>query len=246
MQITPDTHVGEIAATAPGTIRVFQQYGIDFCCGGKRPLKAVCEDHGLVYEDVRRELERAHLPPDARERDWATAPLGELIDHILERYHASLKTELPRLEQMATKVADVHGARYPEMLPLVLNHVRALGTELLEHMAKEEAVLFPAVRWLEMERAERPDTSAAGLMAPIRVMEHEHEQAGRILAELREVTREYEAPPDACNTFRGLFHGLAELEGDLHAHINLENNVLFPRVLLKRHLGVTGSDRREP
>ena len=232
MHITPETHIADIAAASPGTIRVFQRHAIDFCCGGKRPLSEVCSEQGLEYRDLVGELEAAGTS-GSDDRDWTRAPLGDLIDHIVWHYHESLRSELPRLDGMARKVFEVHGRQHPE-LGNVLSHVRRLRTELEQHMVKEELALFPVIRKLAEGRRLEPLTSGAGLSTPIGMMEHEHEDTGRVLAELRQVTRGYEPPDDACNTYRGLFHGLAELERDLHTHIHVENNILFPRALEKR------------
>lgn len=229
MQITPETHVADIAAELPGTISVFQRHAIDFCCGGKRPLSEACSEHGIEYRDLLGELEQAGTSA-SDDHDWTQAPLGDLIDHIVGHYHESLRSELPRLEGMARKVFEVHGQKRPE-LGKVFSSVRQLRTELEQHMVKEELALFPVIRKLADGRRLEPLTSGAGLSTPIGMMEHEHEDTGRILAELRQLTQGYEPPDDACNTYRGLFYGLAELERDLHMHIHVENNILFPRAV---------------
>ena len=149
----------------------------------------------------------------------------------MDRYHADLRAELPRLSQMAAKVLDAHGPRHAEMADLAMTF-RGLREELESHMVKEERVLFPYVERLETLSAhgQRLSSSPFGsIQAPIGMMEHEHDIAARALARLREITNAYTPPADACNTFRGLYHGLAELEKALHEHIHLENNVLFPR-----------------
>jgi len=229
--ITRDTLVGEIAAAQPASIRVFQKYGIDFCCGGKRPLADVCAERQIAYDEIAGAIANAELPRD--DRDWSDAALGALADHIVSRYHDTLRQELPRLQAMAAKVNDVHGAKMPETFPRLNSVLRELAEELMSHMGKEEMILFPAVQELEAARegARRPQTRfpLGALSMPISVMEQEHEHAGSLLATLRELTSAYEAPDWACNTFRGLYAGLEELERDLHVHIHLENNILFPR-----------------
>ena len=231
MNITPDTRVAEIATGNPATIRIFQRFGIDFCCGGKRPLREVCAEKHMTFGELRTALEdagsagAADLPP-------ADAPLPELIRFILDEYHADLRGELPRLGQMAAKVLDVHGEKHPEVVPMLAATFRELRQELEDHMMKEERVLFPYVVRLEALAASDqglPASPFGSIQAPIGMMEHEHDVAGRLLARMRELTGGYIPPADACNTFRGLYHGLAELERDLHEHIHLENNVLFPR-----------------
>jgi len=229
MDITPQTQVSEIVVQNPATTRVFHRHGIDFCCGGKRPLGEVCAERRLDVEQIRRELETT-VPEEGR--DWSAAPLAEIVDFILERYHAPLREELPRLAGMAQKVLRAHGDRFPEMIPPVEESLRELRADLESHMMKEERVLFPYVVALERSAAEGralPRSPFGSVEAPIHAMEAEHEEAGRLLAEMRRLTAGYRLPEGACNTFRALFHGLEELEREMHLHVHLENHVLFPR-----------------
>jgi regulator of cell morphogenesis and NO signaling len=225
MIITSATRVAEIAATEPATIKVFQRHQIDFCCGGKIPLAAACARHGIDPDTLLAELRAVQLTSDDP-ADWDNATLTELIAHIQGRYHAPLRAELPRLAEMLAKVVRRHGDRLPEtLLPLQSTFQRLQG-ELLDHMAKEDTVLFPAIMAAEAAH----DTEPWGWIGrPMDVMETEHESAGAALATLRALTRGYAPPEDACPTFRGLYYGLAELERDMHLHVHLENNVLFPR-----------------
>jgi regulator of cell morphogenesis and NO signaling len=230
MNITPDTRIADIASQNPATIRVFQRFGIDFGCGGKRPVGEACSERQVTFGELQRELEMAG-EPSANEIPGADAKLGELIRFIVDRYHADLRKELPRLSQMAAKVLDAHGVRHPELADLATTF-RGLKEELDSHMVKEERVLFPYVEKLEALAADGQRLSSSpfgSIQAPIGMMEHEHDIAARFLARLREITNAHTPPADACNTFRGLYHGLAELEKALHEHIHLENNVLFPR-----------------
>jgi regulator of cell morphogenesis and NO signaling len=221
MNINPDSKVGQIAAEHPLATRVFARHGIDFCCGGGKPLGEVCTQRGLDAATVLAEIEGELATPSATEARWDQAPLGDLVEHILAAYHKPLKEELPRLEAMARKVVDVHRDKQPETLPELLSVYLGLKAELEQHMAKEEQILFPMIQ------------SGQGSMAtgPISVMEHEHDSAGGALRRLRELASDYEVPAEACNTWRALWHGLAALEESLHQHIHLENNILFPRAL---------------
>lgn len=231
MDITPQTQVSEIVVQNPAATRVFHRHGIDFCCGGKRPLGDVCAERLLDVEEIRREIETA-TPADGQDRDWSTAPLAEIVDFILERYHNPLREELPRLEAMAQKVLRAHGAKFPEMIPPVEECLRELASDLTAHMMKEERVLFPYVAALERATAggaPLPRSPFGTVAGPIQAMEAEHEDAGRLLAEMRRLTGGYRLPEGACNTFRALFHGLEELEREMHLHVHLENNILFPR-----------------
>ncbi len=231
MNLTPETRIADIAAQNPATIRVFQRFGIDFCCGGKRPVGEVCAEQELSFGELQAELESAGTP-GATEIPSAEAKLTDLIRFIVDKYHADLRVELPRLGQMAAKVLDVHGEKHPAVLPALVATFRALREELESHMMKEERVLFPYIERLEKLAADGASLSASpfgSIQAPIGMMEHEHADAAEGLARLRQLTEGYTPPADACNTFRGLYHGLAELEKALHEHIHLENNVLFPR-----------------
>jgi len=225
--ITSGATVAEIAAADPAAIRIFQRHQIDFRCGGKLPLAEVCARRGLDPDALLAELEAAPRE-DAASADWRDATLTALIAHIQQRYHVPLRLELPRLSDMLAKVVRRHGDRYPStLLPLSITFAR-LHRELIDHMGKEDAILFPAIIALET-------TSGAGaadstrLDQPIEVMEAEHDAAGVALATLRQLTHGYAPPEDACATFRGLYHGLAELERDMHLHVYLENHILFPR-----------------
>ena len=236
--ITPDTRIADVATSNPATIKVFQRYGIDFCCGGKRPLGEVCEEKRLAFSDVRSSLETVDAEPP--ELPAADAPLGEIVRFIVDHFHAELREELPRLGQMVAKVLSVHGERHPEVLPELEVTFRALREELEMHMMKEERILFPYIERIE-EMSERGGALQASpfgsIEAPIGAMEHEHEDAGRALARMRELTGGYVPPEGACNTFRGLYHGLEEFEKGMHEHVHLENNILFPRAArLEREL----------
>lgn len=221
MTITADTTVGRLATESPLATRVFARHGIDYCCGGGRPLAVVCAEKGLNADDLLSEIENEISPARNDNRRWDLAPLDELIDHILAVYHVPLWEELPRLEAMAQKVYRVHADKEPDMLRGIVEVFSELKEELDQHMNKEERVLFPLIK------------AGLGKMAgaPINVMHQEHDSAGEALRRLRELTNNYLVPEEACNTWRALWHGLAALEADLHEHIHLENNILFPRAL---------------
>lgn len=217
--LTSQTTVAEVAATRPRSVRVFQQFGIDFCCGGRRPLAEACATAGVGVEALIAEIEAAERVPGGVTR-WDQEPVTALIDHIIERFHRPLDSELPRIEAMARRVLAVHGHKDPERLGELMDTIVALRDDLLPHLQKEEMVLFP---WL---RSGRNGDSTA----PIQVMLDEHDRVGTLLQRLRELTDGYVPPPGACGTWRALWQGLEELEAETHEHIHLENNVLFPRV----------------
>jgi len=224
--------VGEIAAEIPASVRVFEKYGIDYCCGGGRPLAQACREQGIPVDSLVAELETARLQGASAARDWNAAPLSELIDHILNTHHEYLRAELPALEARLTRVIEVHGQKYPEsLLPLRQTYL-ALQEELYGHMHKEESILFPVIREMEAAAARGGRSFPApfgSVENPIRVMRHEHDNAASALKQMRSLTSGYALPVDACATYQALFQGLQEFEADLHQHIHLENNILFPR-----------------
>jgi regulator of cell morphogenesis and NO signaling len=224
MTINETTTVAAIAATVPSSVRVFQRHGIDFCCGGRKPIGEACREQGVSLADVTREIDSEQNRPSG-EQDWSHRTLTALIDHVVATYHAPLRAELPRLEGMAAKAAAAHGDKAPH-LRRVCDVVGELADDLRAHMQKEEQVQFPTIRELEDGDATLP----VPLTAAITVMEEEHDSAGALLAELRALTNGYVAPPWACRTFQALYQGLAELESEMHVHVHLENNILFPRV----------------
>lgn len=230
--MTQTQTIGEIATANPATIKVFQKHGIDFCCGGKRPLDEVCGEQGIDLGKIQDELADAANPAAEPVRDWNTAPLAEFIDHIVDTHHVYLNEELPRLEQLVDRVAAKHGETHGDsLLPLRADFL-ALKDELEAHLRKEEMVLFPYLRQAERSLATGeplPHSCFGSVDNPIRMMEFEHDNAGEALRHMREVTGNYALPEDACNSYRGLFHGLQALEADLHMHIHKENNILFPR-----------------
>ena len=221
MTITSETKVGRLAAQHPLATRVFARHGIDFCCGGGESLGVVCGGKGLDTETILAEIRKELTVADDLENRWDQAPLPELIDHILLTHHQPLYEELPRLEAMARKVLDVHRDKDAKRLTELFSTFLGIEAELKQHMMKEEQILFPLIR----------QGQGAQTAGPVAVMEREHEAVGGALRRVRELTDEYTVPAEACNTWRALWHGLEALEKDLHLHIHLENNILFPRAL---------------
>ncbi|MFO7654684.1 MAG: iron-sulfur cluster repair di-iron protein [Candidatus Krumholzibacteriia bacterium] len=225
------TTLGELVRARPHLAGVFDRLQLDYCCGGQRSLADACAERGLDADTVALMLES--MPAAAAsddESDVAGMDLQELVDHIEGLHHAYLKSELPRLTELAARVRDAHGDRHPELVELerVIGGFRA---EIESHLAKEEQILFPAVR--AFARASEDDGAsgrAHHLEGPLRVMETEHEQAGELLATMRRLTGDHATPDDACESWRALVRAIAELERDTHRHIHKENNVLFPRL----------------
>ena len=233
--------VRELALEVPNSIRVFQKLGIDFCCGGARPIDEACEAAGVELGTFRRLMEEEAARGAQGGRDFQRVTLAELIRHILDTHHVYTREEMERLNFLLAKVTSKHGEAHPELLSVGALFQR-LCAELTPHMFKEEQVLFPYVlRLEEAALADRPAPFApfGTVENPVRMMLREHDAAGDLLRELRAVTGGYAVPPDACMSFRALYEGLEAFEKDLHQHIHLENNVLFPRAVALEDAAVT-------
>jgi len=232
--MTPTTQtVREIALEQPSSIRVFERFGIDYCCGGRKPLAEACTAGNLEVDTVIAALEAAARTTDSEVENWAGRSLKSLSEHIVTKHHAYVKRELPRLAVLATKVVNRHGATKAE-LPVIAGKLAQLDEELTQHLTKEEAVLFPYIANLERAigiGAAKPRSCFGTVASPIAMMTQEHEAAGTLLAEIRRLSHNYTTPEDACPTFHAFYDGLKEFEQDLHQHIHLENNILFPRAI---------------
>ena len=235
MAIASTKTVGEIAAELPNVIREFEKLGIDYCCGGTRTLGEACAEAKLSVEEVLQRLEKsaAATASNSGDIDWQEEALADLIAHINGTHHVFVREECPRIEALAAKVAGVHAANHPE-LQAVQAVFGGLAQELHVHLMKEEQILFPYVIRLEessFEGRPAPPAMFGTVMNPVRMMMQEHDGAGEALRTLRQVTNDYALPQDACASFRALYEALKGFEADLHQHIHLENNILFPRAV---------------
>jgi regulator of cell morphogenesis and NO signaling len=225
--------VREIALEQPTSIRVFEKFGIDYCCGGRKPLAEACAASNLEVDAVIAALEAAAQGPAAIGQDWKQAPLETLIAHIVAIHHAYVTAELPRLAMLAEKVVRRHGDTQVE-LPLIQIKLKQLDEELTQHLAKEEVVLFPYVTKLERaikDGGAKPHGCFGTVANPIAMMTSEHDAAGGLMADIRQLSNNFTTPLGACPTYHAFYDGLREFEQDLHQHIHLENNILFPRAI---------------
>jgi regulator of cell morphogenesis and NO signaling len=232
MSATMERTVRELALENPAATRVFERLQIDYCCGGGRTLDEACRAAGVAAEEVLRALD-SETAPAGDARDWNGESLANVIAHLKATHHVYTRQAIERIPMLIEKVTAAHGANHPE-LRRVGEVFGGLAEELRTHLMKEEMVLFPYIVGME-------EATLAGepllpppfgtVRNPVRMMEHEHDSAGEALRELRSLTNGYTAPADGCATFRALYAALAELEGDLHQHIHIENNVLHPRAV---------------
>ena len=229
--ITPETTVREIAAAEAAAARVFESFGIDYCCGGRKPLAQACGERGVEAGAVLAALEEAMQQPQPDERDWSAEPLAALCRHIEDTHHVFTRSEMERIQALAAKVVARHGADRPE-LGEIQERIDALQGELLPHLQREELMLFPYIASLERTRsAGETQASGGSVRNPIRVMIADHDAAAAEMAAIRKLSREYTPPQGACPTYRAFYAALAEFERDLHRHVHLENNILFPRAI---------------
>lgn len=224
--------IGEIVSDDYRTAQVFKRHGLDFCCGGGRTVSEACEKKGVDPETITRELTMLGDGNGTSHnyKDWSP---DFLIDYIINNHHNYVRNKLPEIHLYAAKVARVHGASHPENVK-ILKRFEVLASALKEHLKKEEEILFPYVKILvEAERTgekpEAPDFITAE--NPIRMMEAEHEDAGKEMEEIRQLSNDFSPPADACATYRVLYENLKEFRDDLHKHVHLENNILFPKAL---------------
>jgi len=242
MSVATEKTVRDWAVEKPSTTRVFEKLGIDYCCGGDQSLEQACRDSNLSIERVLDLLEKAAstAKPAAADRDWGRESLADLIAHINVTHHKYTREEIARLGPLFDKVCRVHGKNHPELLQIQATF-RDLAQELTMHMMKEEMVLFPYVVRMEESVIQREAVLPppfGTVQNPVAMMMHEHDSAGQALRSMRQASDGYTAPAEACVSYRTLYGALADLEADLHQHIHLENNILFPRAIEMERAGV--------
>lgn len=215
---TVEKTLGALARELPGATSVFYRHRLDFCCGGQQTLAQAAAGKGLDAETIAVELEQLPRESGATE-DWSAAPDADLIEHILTRYHDTLRHQLPELIRLSRRVELVHGG-HPECPAGLSSHLETMQEELENHMRKEEQILFPMISRGIQGMARQP----------VAMMRHEHDDHGVALSRLNQLTRNITLPERACNTWQALYAGLEALQRDLMDHIHLENNILFERI----------------
>lgn len=219
--------VGEIVAGDNRTATVFKEAGIDFCCGGKKTLEESCSEKGIDIEELVASLEQADTIPGAVRHDFRSWDPGFLSDYIINVHHSFVRKNLPEVLFFTQKIAQVHGDNHPELLEVADLFAR-VNDELLEHLEKEEKILFPAIKEFASGKTQR---SRDAISSQTELLLDEHESAGGALDRINAITGGYKLPADACNSYRLAFSLLEKFEDDLHMHVHLENNILFPGIL---------------
>lgn len=230
MNISTQNTLGNIVKQFHATAPVFEKYNLDYCCNGKRSLEEACKEKSLSVDTLVAELEKAIGQPTDNNQDFASFDPEQLISHIILKHHAFVKRTTLPIEEHLLRVASKHGDRFPEMKKVYAIFLE-VAEELQAHMQKEEMILFPRIRevYYASKTTDHPEFSSNYISGPVSVMEAEHTHAGNGLDEIRQLTNNYTAPVGACNTFALVINELRAFEEDLHQHVHLENNILFPK-----------------
>jgi regulator of cell morphogenesis and NO signaling len=233
MNIDSETKVKDVALASPEARKVLEDAGLDYCCGGNKSLHEACLHSDVAAEEILTRLREntKHVSPD--QENWTSATLSNLTRHIREKHHRYVREAIPRVQTQLEKVMAKHGKNHPE-IAAIQRLFSEVGREMIMHMQKEEQILFPYIDAMENSvNAHRPVEPPffQTVVNPIQAMMQEHDSAGELLRQIRTASCEYAAPADACTTYKALYEGLREFEADLHQHVHLENNILFPRAV---------------
>ena len=236
MAVLTEKTVRELVMEIPEATRIFEKLGIDYCCGGNQSLERACGKANVSVHQVLDSLEMAGEAARVMQQahDWNHEPLSELIAHIKRTHHHYTREEIMRLTALLQKVCSAHGKNHPELFE-IQSTFKGLAQELTTHMMKEEMVLFPYIERMEeavIQKEPMLPGPFGSIENPVAMMEHEHDSAGNALRAMRTASTEYVTPADACVSYQTLYKVLAAFEADLHQHIHLENNILFPRAIL--------------
>lgn len=228
--------IGQMVANNFRTADVFKKYKIDFCCKGNRQLADVCEERGLDYGRIEEELAAKIIARESTNiASFSDMELDELADVICSTHHIYVRESIPVLLAYLTKVNKVHGKNHPELNEILMQFIQC-SDELMQHMLKEETILFPSIKRLAAANRTANEINAPfffGPMSnPINTMQDEHSVEGERVARMTELTNNFTPPDDACTTYRVAYQKLDEFINDLYTHIHLENNILFPNALL--------------
>jgi regulator of cell morphogenesis and NO signaling len=230
--------VGEIVRDNFRSAAIFKSFGIDYCCGGKMSLEQACQKKNANIDEVRMALEKLEQPNSKDVPQFKNWDAGFLADYIVQEHHTYVKNAMPFIMELAAKVAKVHGHYYEELIQIEQLFL-GVAQELKLHMLKEEQILFPFIKEIEkkLKDGKKPENALFGsVQNPIRMMEMEHESAGEAMRRINDLSNNYTLPEEACNSYRVLYASLQEFEENLHQHVHLENNILFPKAILLEQL----------
>lgn len=237
--------VGQIVNRNFRTADIFKKFGIDFCCGGKKPLIQACEKKNINTKELEQALLDVLNQTPEEVVNYTSWPLDLLADYIEKKHHRYVEANIPLIQQYLHKIASVHGDRHPELLE-VYQLFNQCAEELWQHMQKEEQILFPYIREMinvQLTGGVLEAPYFGTVENPVAMMEHEHDAEGNRFRKIAALCNDYNPPADACNTYKVTFAKLQEFEQDLHRHIHLENNILFPKTIeLERRLTVAALD----
>lgn len=231
VNIMGTTTIGEIVAADYRTAEIFEKHGIDFCCGGKIPLAEACKATGIELAALTSELESLQHAPVDRSQNYSSWSLAFLADYIINTHHAYLKDNDEQIAAYARKIASVHGERHPEVVRIATLFEKIV-TDMVAHLKKEEEVFFPALKRAETARTAGGEPAAGDretIHSTLITLQREHEEVGDAIHDIRRLANGFRLPADACNTFMLTYRKLEEFEQDLHKHVHLENNILFPK-----------------
>ena len=240
MNFSTETRVNEIALSNPGARRVLEDAGVDYCCGGGKSLRDACSRAGVAADEILQRLRLNGEPTTDGDIEWRNASLAELTRHIRERHHQYVRDSIPRVRALLAKIREKHGSKYREIedIDKLFGHV---ACEMTAHMQKEEQILFPYIDALQRAASANGSVEPPFFQTvrnPIRAMMQEHDSAGELVRNIRKASNAYQAPADACASFQATYQELKQFEEDLHLHVHLENNILFPRAVQLEALAV--------
>lgn len=233
MSFTGETQVKDIALSDPEARQVLEDAHVDYCCGGSKSLHDACAGVGVSAEEILDRLRANSKNVKAGAANWTSAPLSDLTRHIRDTHHQYVRAAIPRIQELLNKVNAKHGPNHAE-IPAIRDLFAQVGREMITHMQKEEQILFPYID--AVERAANGNGAVEPpffqtVRNPIQMMMKEHDSAGDLVRQIREASGDYTPPADACTTFKALYQELQQFEADLHEHVHLENNILFPRAV---------------
>jgi regulator of cell morphogenesis and NO signaling len=233
MTLNQEQTTRELAVKFPAMIPILESIGIDYCCGGTKTLADACKKAHVEWADLLQLLKAADVSSPTAQPDWTVQPLDTLTRHIIDAHHVYTRRATLRIHHLLEKIVAKHGDGHPELQD-IRQLFEILSRELAAHMMKEENVLFPYIERIvvaDRQKYAPPEAFFGSVEAPITQMLAEHDGAGELMAKIRILSGQYQPPTNACPTYHALYHGLAEFEQDLHLHVHLENNILFPGAL---------------